>query len=391
MSQYLFVFGRTPVLAKLELKTFFPKIKNISEDLALFETNETLDPKEIINQLGGTVKIALVKDKSAEINPESFVKVLKNTPNQKITFGISSYISDFLITERLLSAVKNGLEDEGFSVRFVKSKEGGSLSSVVIEKQKIQELILVKEDKLNLIAETSAVQPFEEWNKRDYRRPFADPHAGMLPPKVARMLVNIASNQINPISQIGLIWEKTLLDPFCGMGTILAEALLTGWEVIGSDYSEEVVRKVKKNLEWLQDLYPPLKEHHLKVLVSEAAHISERLSANSVDTIVTEPFMGALREGGINQLNQSKKIKNIIKGLEKLYIGCLKDWKKVLKPEGKVVIALPEYVADNRTFFVKKVIDNCEILGYTVQTGPIEYSRPQAVVRRKFFVLTKLV
>ena len=79
-------------------------------------------------------------------------------------------------------------------------------------------------------------------------------------------------------------------------------------------------------------------------------------------------------------------VKNIIKGLEKLYIGCLRDWHKVLKKGGVVVMALPVYNINGKTYFVKKVIDMCEMLGYTTLAGPIEYSRPQAVVKRNFFV-----
>ena len=78
-----------------------------------------------------------------------------------------------------------------------------------------------------------------------------------------------------------------------------------------------------------------------------------------------------------------------MKGLEKLYIGCLRDWHAILKPKGKIVIALPKYSIHNKTYFVKKVIDSCEMLGYTTIVGPIEYSRPQAVVRREFYIFQK--
>ena len=83
-------------------------------------------------------------------------------------------------------------------------------------------------------------------------------------------------------------------------------------------------------------------------------------------------------------------VKNIIKGLEKLYIGCLRDWFKILIPGGKVVIALPEYAFGGRVYFVKKVIDMCENLGYTTLDGPIAYSRPQAIVRRMFYKFQKI-
>ena len=115
--------------------------------------------------------------------------------------------------------------------------------------------------------------------------------------------------------------------------------------------------------------------------------MSEHLKPESVDAIVTEPFLGSTEIGDKRHLQE--KVKNMIKGLEKLYIGCLRDWQKILKPGGKVIIALPEYRIEDKMFFVKKVIDRCENLGYTTLHGPIEYSRPQAIVRREFFVLQK--
>ena len=87
---------------------------------------------------------------------------------------------------------------------------------------------------------------------------------------------------------------------------------------------------------------------------------------------------------------EPSRIRNIIKGLEKLYIGCLRDWVHVLVPKGKIIIALPAYAISGRIYFVKKVIDMCENLGYTIVDGPIEYSRPQAVVKRQFYIFQKI-
>ncbi len=106
------------------------------------------------------------------------------------------------------------------------------------------------------------------------------------------------------------------------------------------------------------------------------------IDAGSIDAIVTEPFMGDTKA-------KPAEVKNIVKGLEKLYIGCLRDWQRVLKDHGIVVIALPKYEINGKTYFVKKVIDMCENLGYTIVAGPIEYSRPQAVVKRAFYVFQK--
>jgi tRNA G10 N-methylase Trm11 len=107
----------------------------------------------------------------------------------------------------------------------------------------------------------------------------------------------------------------------------------------------------------------------------------------SVDAIVTEPFMGStsLAVSGVS----AEKVKNTLRGLEKLYIGCLREWRTILRDNGVVVMALPSVLLDRREYFVKNVIDSCARLGYTIEAGPIAYYRPQAVVRRNFYTFRK--
>ncbi len=385
MASYLFIFGRTQELSLHELSSLTShRLTRITPDVVRVEVPEdTLDAHDLIGRLGGTVKIAHEKGMVDTLSAEALAPFLVGE-ERALTFGVSLYGDERLDTQ-LLRRMKEDLERLGVRARYVAPHEGNTLSSVVVAKQRVRELVVVAVADGFIVGETVAVQDFEDWNARDYGRPFADPRAGMLPPKVARMAVNLAGG-------------GTLLDPFCGMGTILGEAMLTGWNVIGSDQSEEVVEKARKNIEWLTRLFlssrPPsrdpvveengfrVKPGMTKLFVSDATHVSEHIAAESVDAIVTEPFLGSSDA-------KTENIKNVIKGLEKLYIGCLKDWCKILKPYGKVVIALPEYAVNERLFFVKSVIDRCENLGYTVTLGPLTYSRPQAVVRRKFFVLQK--
>ncbi len=361
MSAWLFIFGRTQELAFHELATIVDHpIMRLTSDVARVEDpRDRLDPQKLMTRLGGTVKIAREKGIAAALSPEALAPFLLGE-DTSFTFGVSCYGEGIPTDHTLLRRMKETLEAKGIHARYVAPKEGSALSSVVVDKQHVRELIVVRQADGYIVGETVSVQDFEAWNARDYGRPFADPKAGMLPPKVARMAVNLAGHGV-------------LLDPFCGMGTILTEALLTGWNVYGSDQSAEVVEKSRKNIEWLQ-------RGGVTFFVSDATHVSEHIPFGSIDAIVTEPFLG---RSDIQALN----IRNIIKGLEKLYIGCLKDWRKALKHDGKVVIALPEYAVGGKTFFVKNVIDRCENLGYTVTRGPLLYSRPQALVRRKFFVL----
>lgn len=353
MASYLFILGRTPDLAFLELKTFLPDITLLRPEVA--KNSHTVP----IEMLGGTVKIAESVGEIASISVESLSEFI--LPGS--TFGISMIGAGKISRDTL-----DGIKKRTGASRFVEAREGSALSSVVVEKKHVTELIVVKKEDTYVVGRTISVQPFEEWSKRDFGRPFADPKAGMLPPKVARMVVNIA----------GVGRGKMLLDPFCGMGTILSEALLVGWNVIGGDQLPGVIEKARANLRWLTGTHKLGVTYRL--VISDAVHISEHLDRAPIDAIVTEPFMGP---------TTLKNVKNTIKGLEKLYIGCLRDWQKVLKPKGVVMMAIPKYEQNGKTYFVKKVIDMCENLGYTIQAGPIEYGRSGAVVKRLFYLFQK--
>lgn len=371
---YLFVLGRTPDLAYLELRHLLPDAAQILPDIVSVSTNEELVSRTLIQSLGGTVKIAQLIGTTPHLTAMELADFF-GKEGKEIHFGVSGYGTT--LPPSLLTQMKKMLEQKGMHARYASSRHGETLSSVTVDKQHLAELIVVKTPGEYLIGRTEAVQPYEQWGKRDYGRPYADAKSGMLPPKVARMLVNIAGR------------PGTLLDPFCGMGTVLSEAYLAGWRVFGSDISAEIVRKATANLEWLTKQRPSKAGEVKKMFVSDAVHVSEVLGSESVDAVVTEPFMGSTNVANTPNADPSE-VKNIIKGLEKLYIGCLRDWSKILIPGGIVVIALPEYAVGGRTYFVKKVIDMCENLGYTIDVGPIAYSRPQATVRRMFYVFRRV-
>ncbi len=379
-ATYLFVFGRTPDLAFIELTNFFPDATRVTPDIARVEGHE-LDIPAFLRHLGGTVKIVREEGVIPEATAESFTPYIE--VSQRISFGVSVYGT--VLPGTLLVSMKRLLEQGGSHVRYTDWRHGQNVSSVAVDKQDVQELVVVKIDAGYIVGKTVAVQDYEGWSERDYGRPFADAKSGMLPPKVSRMLVNIVDT--DPLHAVN--GEKRLLDPFCGMGTVLAEGYMRGWHVTGSDISEDAVAKTQKNLAWLERSFPNTGGKVESISVMDAVHISDALPKESVDAIVTEPYMGTTSIAHEVAVDM-QKVKNTIRGLEKLYIGCLRNWHSVLVKGGRVVIALPGYAVSGRTLFVKKVVDMCENLGYTIVVGPIEYSRPQAVVKRMFYILEKI-
>ncbi len=331
---YLFILGNAPELAFAELKSFVISPQKIASNLVTGETD--MDPSKLMKILGGTVKIA-------EILPED----VKLSEIIKGDFGISDFTGKVDLPV-LCKDIKNET-----GKRFVLPRNGQrELSSVVVAKQKLTEIVLAQ----NLMAKTVAVQDFEDWGKRDYGRPEAEGHIGMLPPKVARMMVNIGVR--------GLSADSTVLDPFCGTGTILMEAFESGLKALGSDIDPKQIERSRKNLAWLGKT--------AELIISDARIINRKVSR--VDAIVTEPDLGANNRSG----------KPAGDYLQKLYLDCLDNWKSILPPLGRVVIALPSTRENSN--LVKTVIDKAKLLGYSLEQGPYEYYRPQAVVRRSICI-----
>ncbi len=362
--KYLFVFGNTPDLAKAELEAVLislslPYQQVIFEGKAyILETEKELSP-EIFERLGGTVKVGLVIDNTdfSEFTGTklefgvSFLGAIDNTAWKQI------YVLD--------KQIKEQLAQRGIKARFVLPVKGETeLSSVVVAKQKLTEISVYFDLSGNShFSKTIWVQNFEDWGKRDYGRPQVEAHVGMMPPKVAREMVNLANS------------KSTIMDPFCGVGTILAEALVLGFEVIGSDLDQKQVDRTKENLRWLSSVYN-IQPSHYKLSVDDARELPQKIG--KVDAIVTEPDLGP------NGTNLRYENAGTINRLEKLYLDCFSDWKKVLKPQGKVVIALPSFGENSSV--VKNVIDNAEHIGYILLTGPYIYARPQAKVKRNICV-----
>jgi hypothetical protein len=309
--KYKFIFGNTPDLAQAELEAVDP--------------SDNDNPQELIKRLGGTVKIA-------EILPE-------NVKLSEIIHGDFG-ISDLTGKVNILQLCKNIKEETGG--RFVLPKMGSrELSSVVVAKQKLTEIIVGD----GWLGKTVAVQDFEEWGRRDYGRPEVEAHIGMLPPKVARMMLNIAVSGKR-------LAVSTVLDPFCGVGTILMEGCELGLTMIGSDIGPKQVARTKKNLESFG--------MKAQVFVGDARDVKEK-----VDAIVTEADLGPNDQRSITNDQQTK--------LHRLYLDCFKNWKNLTK---RIVIALPD----------EEIIDKVINMGYILEAGPFKYGRPQAKVKRHILV-----
>lgn len=333
MKQYFFILGREPELSVAEIwqvANFF----NIQLSIISINTQylivsaRGLDVNWWQNRLGGTIKIGEIvgtwKFEQGIITQE-LVKIIP--PAKQIFFGFSWYGQAPRWMNALGLEIKKHIKGQG-KVRYVVSREK-ILSSVVVQKNHLlppvgYEFVFLPHDDQVIIGRTFTVQPFEEFSHRDFDRPARDTYVGMLPPKLARLMVNLSNPQEN------------LLDPFCGSGTILQEAALLGVKnIVGSDSNADSVTRTKANIKWLKTNTPDLDFGYgifHSSLESLKDCVKEKFSA-----IVCEPFLGKPMSGKEN----SAEINFIINDLVISYSRWLKLLPNFLKDNGRLVMVWP--------------------------------------------------
>ncbi len=335
---YFFVLGNNPTISLMELAAILPnhEARLLGQNFLIWESGHELQPQTLIKKLGGVIKIGEIKKilpAKQDSQPALFGILKKSNQNLaisgKFNFGLSYYGEQKLPTLAWGLELKKKLKEEGLSSRLVTSKEA-NLSSVVVEQNKLLtkgcELVVASDGGQLFIGQTLAVQAFKDLSKRDYGRPARDDASGMLPPKLAQIMLNLAG--INENS--GLI-----LDPFCGSGTILQEALLMGAkDVVGSDISPKAIADTKENLAWLKEKYS-LSDRGIKVFLKNATKLSESFKPGQVTAIITEPYLGPQR--GWHDLKVVKE------ELEFLYTAALGEFVKILPSKARVVMIWPSF------------------------------------------------
>lgn len=367
---YFFVLGNHPALSITELysRLTITTSHYLEPDILLAEVEGGVSVPELIQTIGGTIKAGKIVKKVSNSSSDIFkasLEILKAAPKQgKFNFGLSGYGKFKSNLQSVGLALKQELKKSGVSCRLVVSREK-TLSSVVVEQNKLvkggRELVYINNGQHVLIGITEAVQPFKDLSRRDYGRPARDDYSGMLPPKLAQMMINIG----------GIKQDDTLFDPFCGSGTIITEALLMGYDfVIGSDISKKAIDDTKRNVKWLQERENNISSPQL--FVSDVRKLHAKLGEESVGAVISEGYLGPQR-GKFD-------VKFLQKELVMLYTEALQVLYKLLKPRGTVVLALPAFIRGGEPFLLPLSFGSFKVVGPLVSIKKL----PKLTARQTF-------
>ncbi len=396
------ILGRQPALGLAELERLYgaDQISPI-DGAALLK----IDAGDInFKNLGGTIKVARIlsvidSNKWNDLFDFLYKNIplhLQYLPDGKFTLGLSTYgvKVDVSKLNNDMLALKRLIKDCGKPVRIVPNKELWLNSAQVLHNKLTVrgawELIYIKYGSKTILAQTMFVQDIEDYAARDQARPKRDAKVGMLPPKLAQVLINLAAGSVeSKIEGENKTLPKTrfrVLDPFCGTGVVLQEALLMGYGVIGTDLEPRMVEYSKKNIEWLVDKNPNI----------QGLAVIETGDATSMhwapfSCVASEVYLGR----PLNSLPAAAKLKEISSDVNTILSKFLRNLGKQMKPGQFACLAVPAWRRPNGSTINLPVLDKLTDMGYTlsdlnhVKSKDLIYFRENQVVARQILILRK--
>lgn len=361
--KYIAVLGRQPQISLAELSALFSNVRQIAPALAEFESE--IPPK--IDRLGGTLKIA------EKINLNQFLENLPKTG--KITIGVSDFspkTTPYLAQGEALK-IKRRLVKLGHSVRVIPNKttilsSATSLHNHLFTDTKVEFL----KYRNNFYRVIQLSNP-ESYARRDQARPARDAKVGMLPPKLAQILINLCGN---------LPDGARVLDPFCGTGVLLQEAMLMDYTPYGTDISERMVEYSQKNLDWLAH------DHHATIQQGDATNFQWQMP---IDAVACETYLGPPMSNPPADI----KLKAAKQECKTIILGFLRNLGEQIKPGTPVVIAIPAWLRPDGHYEHLLNIDELQNLCYNVSSfknfgqDTLLYHREGQIVAREIIVLRK--
>jgi tRNA G10 N-methylase Trm11 len=388
MTKLAFVLGSNWLLSIAELlvyiqdRGFDGTLVDHSRNAAIVDIKQRLDSDQIVDMqsaLGGCYKVGKViweheidlplkaypakkvaiKEDLEEIRKIPWLKIVwPRVKGKKIKFGVSTYpIFDgrFPINFRRYTRgmddqvkkllMKNGAKRADYFAydepdRRIEGRLNIALWPKTIAKNSLltppnaEILAIFSEEKL-YIARTRIVYDSMLQQYRDESRPFVSAEISTSP-KICRTLLTLA----------GARPGDTVLDPFCGTGTLLMEAAMLGMKCIGVDIDGDQVQGARSNLKWLaKDMGEKLEYDIVKGDSRELTSVIKM----QVDAVAFEPILGPIYKKPPLRDEAEKTIKE----LTTLYRKVLTEISSILRPDGRVAMTIPVINTEGEPVSVK--------------------------------------
>ena len=354
-----FILGRNPELSRHEVIEFL-KARNREFTETFFEENFLVldvpdDEKFNIQEFGGVMWLGEI---TTEGTIEDLIKDIEQNeiiPADKFSYAVFGNQDEQIIKDKFKERKKKAMLKHGRQQ--IKFQDGSKH-----DLPNADFYIFYHEFK-GTVYFGIATQDYDDKGvkKRDMQKPVRRESLA-ISPRLSKILINIS----------GAKPRDLLLDPFCGIGGILQEALIKKMNVHGIDKDKTATEGTKQNLKWLTS------EYNIKNNFTIENNDSRKTPDLQFAAIATETPLGKI----LRKKPNDNEAKTIIQNFEAYMIPILRRLKAVKKPKAKIAITFPAI----RTFHAdaEKIADKCNLKIYI---KPILESRPDQFISRDILVL----
>ncbi len=410
--QSVLILGRQPELGLAELESLYgsAKIRPVGNKAAVVDVDPCLLAFE---RLGGSVKFCKLLATLDTVDWKAIERFLvevspghsQRVPEGKLLLGMS--VIGLKVGLKQLEAtglsLKKAIRQTGRPVRLVPNKTP-ELNAAQIIHNKLTgpngwELVFIRDGGKTLVVQTVKVQDIESYTERDRGRPKRDTKVGMLPPKLAQTIINLAAGTLSeetltnicdipadqtiPLTRL----DKTLLDPFCGTGVVLQEAALMGYDVYGSDLEPRMVEYSERNMAWLGGRFR-LPAVCCRV---EEADATDHTWKAPIDMVAAETYLGR----PFTKAPDAETLARTVNDCNLIIKKFLRNLAQQLQSGTRLCLAVPAWHAGRGGFRHLPLIDQISDLGYNrisfehVRDDSLLYHREDQIVARQLLVITR--
>ncbi|GEM_PF-2296065 len=431
MSQVFIQLGRSRALALAEVSALFPEAPFSYEggEVLYVETELSNLAVAKLNQLGASPRWGEVlfelEQWSGQPNKMASQKIFDYLSLQSavkiFSFSALSFwgefsLKDFGWVQGFGLDLKKLLKAEGRAIRFFVTKNFPApvavLQSEGLAKDTGRDLVFLMDKEKVKIGRSRFLQDGDAWSARDYERPAREAQIGMLPPKLARAMVNLALGPNEP---------TIILDPFCGTGTVLQEATLVGFKnIIGADASAKQVDNTSQNLKQLNipnskfaysaEVASATKAGQIlnskpqtTLIPAEFSALPEKLGRQSQPLIVTEPYLGLPHSSALRK----KLLQEEMVAMTEFYRQLVRFLDEILVAGGRACFVAPVWHQhDDLTYLpIDKILNEIKTLKiisvipkkfqpalteYLSPSKNILYGRDKQLIWRELWLLEKI-
>lgn len=337
MPSYCAFLGHNPSLSLAELMATVPGFSlkfRPATDVVIFSASDKLDPG-LLATLGGTFAIAEGVDRSGlslSDGPQLLLEFSKKIRG-KITFGLRTVGLPPNAIKENYRRYKDTLKRVGRPVRYIGNEHKAAAApllhdaGIISGKHGVELVIVQLAGEQMWMGRTIAAQDVDSYTKRDIGKPVRDTTVGLLPPKLAQVMLNLglwllksSKPSSNEKTRKRANEQLTVLDPFSGTGVIPLECLIRGWNILASDMSLKAINGTEKNIEWIRKEYKILKKDAESTVWKQDATTPFKLK-KLPDLIVTETSLGP----ALTRPPSEAPADRLRKQMEKLEIDFLKN------------------------------------------------------------------